>query len=538
MQFIFIEKEADSVNGGQDLLADVCRSRPAGEFLLDGLRGRLSCSSGRRAAMALPVGWREFVGYSDCFYDDQPGWHAKAALGRNDYVLLTNGRYATDVDWDWLEELVQAAGRDVISFSVEPAFRAFEELVRFTPENQVVGFSRLYSDTAEPSTPPEHWPHHIFVRRDIWLARGGAISLDAPFGRFLDNFDSCIHLNVAGNVLDLQKEQDLLFFLSGLNIWPQKRAKPNGSIAPSARLYGPLLLGKDIRIGPDAVVVGPAILCDGVQIGGGSVVRNAILGQNVSVRKEQILSDSIVLDDKSLKNSNGGFRKEYIVPSAFFAAGAAPVGPYRHWPGFSYALFGKRLFDIIFSAVVLLLFLPVFPLIILAIKLTSKGPVFYEARRQGRHGKHFDCLKFRTMVASADTIQNRLRAVNQVDGPQFKIENDPRISGVGRFLRDTCIDEIPQFINVLMGDMSVVGPRPSPEEENQACPAWRDARLSVRPGITGLWQISRTRQASMDFQEWVYYDMEYVRRLSLWTDVLICLRTGQKLINLFLSQFG
>jgi len=319
-------------------------------------------------------------------------------------------------------------------------------------------------------------------------------------------------------------------FLSGLNTWPGRGRRLNGDIAPSARLYEPLLLGNDVQIGPNAVVAGPAILCDGVHIGGGSVVRNVILGQGVSVRKEQVLVDCIVPD--------GGSKKEYIIPSACSGTFTESVGPYRHWPRFSYAKFGKRLFDIVISAAVLLFFLPVLPIIALAVKLSSKGAVFYRAKRQGLHGKDFDCLKFRTMVAAADAIQDRLRAVNQVDGPQFKIDNDPRISGVGNFLRDTCIDEIPQFINVLLGQMSVVGPRPSPEEENQSCPAWRDARLSVRPGITGLWQIYRTRQTDMDFQEWVYYDMKYVCRLSLWTDVLICIKTVQKLIRLFLNQFG
>ena len=112
--------------------------------------------------------------------------------------------------------------------------------------------------------------------------------------------------------------------------------------------------------------------------------------------------------------------------------------------------------------------------------------------------------------------------VNQVDGPQFKIDNDPRITGLGQFLRDTCIDELPQFFNVLAGQMSVVGPRPSPENENESCPAWRDARLSVRPGITGLWQLYRTRQEGQDFQEWVYYDTQYVRNVSFRLDLSIC----------------
>jgi len=135
-------------------------------------------------------------------------------------------------------------------------------------------------------------------------------------------------------------------------------------------------------------------------------------------------------------------------------------------------------------------------------------------------------------------MQHQLQMLNQVDGPQFKIEDDPRISGVGKFLRDTCIDELPQFINVLLGQMSIVGPRPSPEYENESCPPWRDARLSVRPGITGLWQVSRTRQSFMDFQEWLHYDTEYVRTLSFWKDIRICLKTANKLIHTFLDQFG
>jgi lipopolysaccharide/colanic/teichoic acid biosynthesis glycosyltransferase len=177
------------------------------------------------------------------------------------------------------------------------------------------------------------------------------------------------------------------------------------------------------------------------------------------------------------------------------------------------------------------------PFIALAIKLTSPGPVFYKDRRQGLHGKDFNCLKFRTMITGAHEIQEKLRIVSQVDGPQFKMEDDPRISMVGRFLRETYIDEIPQFINVLTGQMSVVGPRPSPESENTLCPLWRDARLSVRPGITGLWQVHRTRQPMRDFQEWIHYDIEYVRNLSLKMDLSICWQTTRKLLDNFISQF-
>ena len=117
------------------------------------------------------------------------------------------------------------------------------------------------------------------------------------------------------------------------------------------------------------------------------------------------------------------------------------------------------------------------------------------------------------------------------------MKKDPRITTVGKFLRDTFIDEIPQFINVLLGQMSVVGPRPSPREENVACPTWRDARLSVRPGITGLWQVCRTRRFGYDFQEWIHYDTKYVRELSFRLDLLICWRTATQLITNFVDQF-
>jgi len=186
---------------------------------------------------------------------------------------------------------------------------------------------------------------------------------------------------------------------------------------------------------------------------------------------------------------------------------------------------------------VLLLFAPLMPFVALAIKLTSPGPVFYKDKRQGLHGKEFGCLKFRTMVSGAAKIQEQLRIVSQVDGPQFKMDDDPRISTVGRFLRETYIDEIPQFFNVLFGQMSIVGPRPSPESENTSCPSWRDARLSVRPGITGLWQVHRTREPMKDFQEWIHYDTEYVRNLSLKMDLLTCWQTAKKLSENFISQF-
>jgi lipopolysaccharide/colanic/teichoic acid biosynthesis glycosyltransferase len=190
-------------------------------------------------------------------------------------------------------------------------------------------------------------------------------------------------------------------------------------------------------------------------------------------------------------------------------------------PGRMYR-FMKRSLDIVVSLILLALSSPVLLIAALLIKATSRGPVFFSHVRQGRGGKEFKCLKFRTMVPGADLQQAALRAKNEVDGPQFKITHDPRLTRVGNFLRRYNIDEIPQFINVVLGDMSLVGPRPSPDRENQLCPAWRRARLSVRPGVTGLWQVLRLRTAtSSDFQEWIYYDIEYVRHTGFWLDVLL-----------------
>ena len=154
---------------------------------------------------------------------------------------------------------------------------------------------------------------------------------------------------------------------------------------------------------------------------------------------------------------------------------------FRSWPRFSYARCLKRVVDVIAAVVVLVLFAPIIPFIALAIKISSPGPMFFRDKRQGLHGRPFSCVKFRTMRVGADKLQDKLRFISEVDGPQFKMADDPRITTVGRFLRETYLDEIPQFYNVLRGDMSVVGPRPSPESENTLCPWWRDAQAFCPP---------------------------------------------------------
>ncbi|MCP3903377.1 MAG: sugar transferase [Planctomycetes bacterium] len=207
------------------------------------------------------------------------------------------------------------------------------------------------------------------------------------------------------------------------------------------------------------------------------------------------------------------------------SAPTAPLplpGPRRRRPAL---IAGTRLFDVVFSVLALLVTAPLLPLIILSIWLEDGRPFFFSHTRQTLGGRSFECYKFRTMHRFAEQLQGAFADRNLCDGPQVNLRDDPRILRCGRLLRRLHLDELPQFVNVLLGQMSVIGPRPSPERENRVCTAWRDARLSVRPGITGLWQVRRTRAPQVDFQEWIRYDLEYVRRRSWRLDAWILLQT-------------
>ncbi len=195
----------------------------------------------------------------------------------------------------------------------------------------------------------------------------------------------------------------------------------------------------------------------------------------------------------------------------------------------------KRMFDIVAALMILAMTLPFYPLIMLAIWIEDGRPFFFAHHREtlGPRGpREFPCLKFRSMRNNAEQIKEQLQELNVADGPQFYIEHDPRHTRVGRFLRKTQLDELPQILNVLVGHMSMVGPRPSPHKENQFCPAWREARLSVRPGLTGMWQINRTRTPGKDFQEWIRWDLEYVENRSWALDLNILWQTAMMVIGL------
>jgi exopolysaccharide biosynthesis polyprenyl glycosylphosphotransferase len=200
-----------------------------------------------------------------------------------------------------------------------------------------------------------------------------------------------------------------------------------------------------------------------------------------------------------------------------------PVLAFSRTPSDAVALAAKRAFDLVVSTTVLLLLAPLVAATAVAIRLDSPGPVFFRQRRVGLNGRTFAMLKFRSMYLDAEARLEALRARNEMTGPVFKMRDDPRITRVGRFVRRTSLDELPQFWNVLKGEMSVVGPRPPIPAEVRQYKRWQRRRLSVKPGITCIWQVSGRNE--IDFDEWMELDLRYIDEWSLWRDVQICLQT-------------
>jgi exopolysaccharide biosynthesis polyprenyl glycosylphosphotransferase len=184
----------------------------------------------------------------------------------------------------------------------------------------------------------------------------------------------------------------------------------------------------------------------------------------------------------------------------------------------------KRIGDLVAASVALWLLAPLFVVVAVLIKTTSRGPVFFKQRRCGLHGKPFKLIKFRSMVVDAEQHRRTLESLNDRNGPVFKLRKDPRVTPIGSILRKYSIDELPQLINILRGEMSIVGPRPPLQEEVAKYEAWQLRRLSMRPGLTCLWQISADRHR-ISFDEWMYLDLQYVDHWNLWKDANIILRT-------------
>jgi lipopolysaccharide/colanic/teichoic acid biosynthesis glycosyltransferase len=463
---------------------------------------------------------------------------AHVARNAEPLYVIVNGHQFPLCQLDQAVNIHRQNRCDVTMFDLcEPRGSGYDEKLLVSPDGRVEGVNRVYDSNGSSATiEGEHtWPSIIVISRPamqrlldaslpqrinqwsgVMLRAGLRVQGCTLHGRAYDLHDK-EQLHELADVL-LRTRTEWICRTGGLverapRVWLGRNVR----IAPSAEVIGPVVVGDDVEIGADAVIVGPTVIGRGSHVKKGMVLRRCLLQPGSTVG-----DDSIHLL-KSLKPAAAVERPIRIQS----VVEAAPVHG-----GFRYAAycFTKRAMDIVGSFVALAMTLPLYPLIALAIKVNSPGPAFYGHLRQGRGGKPFKCWKFRTMVTNADELKKKLLARNEVDGPQFKIKHDPRIFWVGHWLRRLNIDELPQFWNVLVGQMSLVGPRPSPERENQMCPAWREARLSVRPGVTGLWQVSRRRDTDTDFQEWIYYDVQYVKKQSIWLDVKILVKTIQVVI--------
>ncbi|MEM7624112.1 MAG: sugar transferase [Planctomycetota bacterium] len=334
-----------------------------------------------------------------------------------------------------------------------------------------------------------HWAHSseaAEVRREIRRATPpGKRFADTPVGALykVDDAKACEEC-----VLELMR------------YWPRPSITHYSLNQPAKSVWAP----KDLKVDPHAKLVGP------VWIG---------CGHRPVDQRSVIIGPRVVWDDPDTETTS----TETIWPKRV----TTPAPPRFHHAGRStaYERFIKRPLDVAVAVLLLAMLAPLWPMIVIAIWLEDGGPILFAHRRESRNGRNFPCLKFRSMRKNAEAMKQELREQNQVDGPQFFIKNDPRMTRVGRFLRASNLDECPQLLNVLLGHMALVGPRPSPRKENQYCPAWRVSRLSVRPGITGLWQVSRRRESGEDFREWIRYDLEYVNNLSFTLDMMIVCRT-------------
>ncbi|MCA9278733.1 MAG: sugar transferase [Phycisphaeraceae bacterium] len=378
---------------------------------------------------------------------------------------------------------------------VDDSTDLYHESVHTDDEGRVLKIARSYAGQlattaqvwvtthqplAELWAQSEHRPHGTQVLGTVLKPNArGAIRVHGRVFDFHENIHVLEWLSTTGS-----KWHRVSSVFEGIyeyqpGVWVHESA----TIASDARLAGPLWIGANTEIKPVARVIGPLLLAD----------------ETREPPTQPPVQWDLVFTPHWNKLPTLRGRSAYRV--------------------------SKRLFDIAFALIMLLFTIPIYPLIMLAIYIEDGRPFFFTHIRQSRQGKPFPCLKFRTMYNNAEEMKAQLQAQNICDGPQFYAENDPRILKTGRFLRKTQLDEVPQLFNILLGQMSVVGPRPSPDKENQFCPAWRDARLSVRPGLTGLWQVRRTREPETDFQEWIRYDLEYVQQQSWRLDIWIIVQT-------------
>ena len=308
------------------------------------------------------------------------------------------------------------------------------------------------------------------------------------------------------------------------------------TLSTGATVIPPVIVGRDCAVSEDAILVGPTsignscvvegkavlnscLVLNDCHIGHGAMLTKCFLGEGVGTAPGRNLTGAIMVRDPTCALAAG---KHHLRgrPSGGEPLPHPPDTPGR--AGKTYLAF-KRTMDIVLSIFALVAAAPILLIAALAIKMDSPGPVVFKQRRCGKDGEEFTMFKLRSMRADAEEYKMKVQYLNDVDGPMFKVLHDPRITRVGRFLRACNLDEVPQFYNVLRGEMTLVGPRPLSWNEMALNPQWRDTRLTVKPGLTGLWQVKSHDKSS--FAEWIQYDTVYVEGRNTWLDIKVIFET-------------
>jgi lipopolysaccharide/colanic/teichoic acid biosynthesis glycosyltransferase len=384
--------------------------------------------------------------------------------------------------------------------------RGYRENVVLDRSDRFVRFQRVY-DASSRLTRVALTPDREIAR--LWQSAPDPVKGWRRLRRFIPRHDRATR-STAGTVYDRSTGRELSHFMHDL---VQTWQRPDSTVMRAGRATNGVWKDPQSKIDLSAKFIGP------VWVGAGRTVEAG----------KTVIGPAVVWDDPAVRPATEAIEWLDIQPTTPPPPpdDGTPRGP---GPGLLDRA-AKRGFDLIFSLCAILATLPLYPFLMLAIWIEDGRPFFFAHRRETVGGREFSCIKFRSMRKDAEKMKALLKARNQADGPQFFIDNDPRLTRVGGLLRKYNLDELPQFFNVLIGDMSVVGPRPSPRRENQYCPPWREARLSVRPGITGLWQVKRTRRTGSDFQEWIKFDIEYVERHSFWLDLKIVFQTVSTMLG-------
>jgi len=380
----------------------------------------------------------------------------------------------------------------------DPRDHGYRERIVAGKDGQLIGFRRHYrgSDPRLARAMLTRSRELAVLWQNSPSPRQGWVALKAATPRSARTVASA-----KASVYDRHEDDEVMAYLHRL-VRDWKR--PDTTIQRPMRNRGAVWADREANLDDTVRFIGPAWVGAGRQLNGACTV----------------IGPAVLWDDPARRPRIESLRWDEIQPAGQIAR---PIRP-RQRSSVSRA--SKRVFDVIMAVFVLAVTVPFYPLVFLAIWLEDGRPFFFAHRRETCGGREFPCLKFRSMRKDAEAVKREMmKSTNQADGPHFYMKRDPRLTRVGWFLRRTNIDELPQLFNVLVGHMSLVGPRPSPYSENQYCPAWREARLSMRPGITGLWQVRRTREHGLDFQEWIKFDIEYVENAGWAMDLSILWQT-------------